>query len=673
MRLALSSSGKILVSANLGLGVPSLTVFEHGRAWETRHLAPVPLNLESCGATPCAADPQRQATALAPGSWRSVSYGLAFSGEHSVFVAEGYSGKIALIDLASGERRRVIDLDQNGYRDSVTGELVLDPVRNMLYAADQANLRIAVIDARSRQAVSSIKVDGLPLVFALSPDRRKLYVALAQTGVSVINVSDPATPKVEALIPMKDPSGIAATRERVYVTDSANDSVIVIDAGENRVQAEIPIRMSGLTALRGVLPAGVAYDQNTGWLLVAEAGINAVGIIEAQSGNVLGHVPVGWFPTYVLIANSTVYVANLYGRGGSTREAEPGSVSIFRLPAATALPAYTDFVMRAAGLMPPAASSPPFPKEIQHVVLIVKSGQTFDEVLGDLTATGNGRVMAMPGLARFGRQGYANGRGKRLSLQRLNITPNLHAIAQRWSFSDNFYADSLWSAVGRQWLAAAYPDAWTEALLRAGRIDLPEDRPLWRTLTERQISFYSLGTPGDATWNTKTSDTDRASRFIQEIEDRFAQPGADLPRFVSAYLPNDSLAEPRPEDGYPYAESFAADNDMAVGRILAYLSASKWWRQMAVFITEDSARGPDHVDARRTLLLCAGPWAKKSYVSHRNASFPALIRTICEVLGLTALNLYDASAASLSDCFTPEPDFTPYQALPSNPVLYEPR
>ena len=34
MGLALSSSGKILVSANLGPGVPSLTVFEHGRAWD---------------------------------------------------------------------------------------------------------------------------------------------------------------------------------------------------------------------------------------------------------------------------------------------------------------------------------------------------------------------------------------------------------------------------------------------------------------------------------------------------------------------------------------------------------------------------------------------------------------------------------------------------------------
>ena len=92
---------------------------------------------------------------------------------------------------------------------------------------------------------------------------------------------------------------------------------------------------------------------------------------------------------------------------------------------------------------------------------------------------------------------------------------------------------------------------------------------------------------------------------------------------------------------------------------------------MAVFITEDFARGLDHVDARRTLLLCAGPWAKKGYVSHRNASFPALIRTIREVLGLPALNLYDESAGTLSDCFTSEPDFTRYQALPSNPALYE--
>ena len=105
--------------------------------------------------------------------------------------------------------------------------------------------------------------------------------------------------------------------------------------------------------------------------------------------------------------------------------------------------------------------------------------------------------------------------------------------------------------------------------------------------------------------------------------------GADLPQFIFIHLPNDHMAAARPEDGYPYEESFVVDNDYALGRILEYLSGTKWWKETAVFITEDDAQGGvDHIDSHRTVLLCAGPWIKKHYVSHVNTSFPGLLKTI---------------------------------------------
>jgi hypothetical protein len=120
-------------------------------------------------------------------------------------------------------------------------------------------------------------------------------------------------------------------------------------------------------------------------------------------------------------------------------------------------------------------------------------------------------------------------------------------------------------------------------------------------------------------------------------------------------------------------ESFVADNDLALGRILEYLSKTKWWGRMAVFITEDDAQGGvDHIDSHRTVLLCAGPWAKKNYVSHVNASFPALLKTIFRLLGLPPLNLFDASAADLSDCFTSRPDAAGYRALEVDKRLFDP-
>ena len=40
-----------------------------------------------------------------------------------------------------------------------------------------------------------------------------------------------------------------------------------------------------------------------------------------------------------------------------------------------------------------------------------------------------------------------------------------------------------------------------------------------------------------------------------------------------------------------------------------------------------------------------------------------MLRTVLRLLGLPSLNLYDATAADLADCFTSEPDFAPYTAL----------
>ena len=157
------------------------------------------------------------------------------------------------------------------------------------------------------------------------------------------------------------------------------------------------------------------------------------------------------------------------------------------------------------------------------------------------------------------------------------------------------------------------------------------------------------------------------------MERKYLQGGEPFPRFIFIHLPDDHLSKPRPEDGYPFEACFMADNDYALGRILEYLSRTPWWPQMAVFITEDDAQGwVDHIDSHRTVLLVASPYAKKNYVSHVNSSFPGLLKTVFRLLGIPPLNLFDAVASDLSDCFTDQPDFTPYQVLPIDPRLFDP-
>ena len=809
--LAVGQSGNTLVTANGGPGRNSLTILERGdlsargrreNRWQVQQIV------------------MRNATDSdnsEDSDWRGVFMGLAFANEHTVYVSEGNSGRVSLYDWNSA-RRRVIDINRNGVEDSYTGDLALDAEHNVLYVVDQANFRVAVIDTRTRQVAASVRVGRLPFALALSPDRRKLYVANigmfeyqaipgadpkdprhtglafpafgfpspdAATGVGrptergpvnvpglgdpnvkeansvcVVDVSTPTAPKVETFIPTglpfsetsqagSSPSGIVTTPDRIFVSNANDDSVTVINARTNQVEAEIPIRIPGLETLRGVLPIGMAYHERTGWLLVAEAGINAVAVIDPHRKAVLGHLPVAWFPTRVALSGDTVFVTNGRGQGRGPNaltggedprtylpgQRHEGSVSIFPLPQANDLAAQTAFVMQANGFNPHPEPPHPLPAAIKHVVLIVKENRTYDEVFGDLLTASNGPAMSSPELARLGTRGYVNGRRKRLSLKDLTVTPNHHAIARQWAFADNFYADSDVSVDGHHWLAGAPPNAWTETSLMAAYSDQKKDfrlagapgrllfagsdssvHPeeqleggvLWHHLARHGITFRNFGEgfelagvdegkgleptgarfltnvpmpdplfrntsrdyPG---FNMNVPDQFRASQFIHEIEERYVKPGGDLPQFLFIHLPNDHMADERPEDGYPYRESFVADNDYALGRILEYLASTKWWSELTVFITEDDAQGGvDHIDAQRTVLLAAGPWVKKNYVTHTNTSFPGLLKTIFRLLGMPPLNLFDASTADLADLFANRPNVAPYHKLPVDPRLFNP-
>ena len=302
------------------------------------------------------------------------------------------------------------------------------------------------------------------------------------------------------------PSGVVATADRVFVSNGHNDSITVIDRKSNAIAGQIEIRIPGLEKLRGILPIGMTYDDSTGWLLVAEAGINAVGVIDTRQSKVIGHLPTAWFPSRVLLDRDTVYVTSVNGEGvgpNADRHVFPpvetfmgtlrrGSVASFALPEAAAIPAQTKVVMDANGLVPRSEAASALPGGVKYVVLIVKENRTFDEVFGDITRVSNGPVMGAPGMARFGRTGYATGNRNRLSVQRVNITPNHHTMALRWSFSDNFYADSEVSVDGHHWLVGSYPDAWTESSFRASYADGKDFRLSdQRTRTSRCCGEYS--------------------------------------------------------------------------------------------------------------------------------------------------------------------------------------
>jgi hypothetical protein len=186
--------------------------------------------------------------------------------------------------------------------------------------------------------------------------------------------------------------------------------------------------------------------------------------------------------------------------------------------------------------------------------------------------------------------------------------------------------------------------------------------PLYRN-TSREYPQYNMNIP----------DQYRATQFIQEVERKYVKGSEPFPRFLFIHLPNDHMAKARPRDGYPYRASYVVDNDYALGRMVEYLSHTPYWNQMAIFVTEDDAAGGvDHIDSHRTVLLVVSPFAKRNYVSHVNSSFPGLLKTIFRLLRVPPLNLFDAIASDLSDCFAQTPDPRPYKVLPVDQRLFDP-
>lgn len=802
--LAVSPEGRI-VTANLGPERLSLSFFELDKkgTWLIHHTL-------AARAERRPSDDEKEL--------RSTFVGVVFADEKHIWMAEGNSGRVRLLDTTTGERRRLIDLNDGKFRDSFATDLALDAARGILYISDQANFRVVAVDTKHSRILSSVSIGILPSNIILSQDGNALYAANvgvfqyspipggdankglttgiafpafgfpsreAMEGVTrrtemgevkvpglgdpnvkeansiaIVDVADPSAMKVRDFVKTgrpfspetaggSSPSGVLAAAGAVYVSNAHDDTISVIDPKEAVVKSEIELRIPGLEKLRGIMPLGMAYDADSGWLLVAEAGINAVGIIDTKTNTVIGHVPVGWFPTRVALREGMVYAANAKGHGtgpnlpgreqyqdsnGLIDLLHRGSLSVFPLPAKAELEKHTATVMSANGFLPAPGPAGPIPPEIKYTVLIVKENRTYDEVFGDLGTVANGGTAGIPALARLGTAGYADGGGSRLSLQRTNVTPNHHSMAKQWAFSDNFYSDSEVSVDGHHWLVGNYPDAWTESSLMAayagqkdfrfpttapGRLifagtdssvhpeEIEEAGTIWHQLERYQIPFRNFGEgfelagvqeePGEKPtgarfltnvpmpdplyrntsriypgFNMNIPDQYRAAQFIADIEENFVKPGKELPRFIFIHLPNDHMTKPRPEDGYPYAASYVADNDLALGKIVEYLSHSPWWKQMAIFITEDDAQGGrDHIDAHRTVLLGVGPYFKKNYAVHINSSFPGLLKTIFRILGVPPLNLYDACAADLSDAFTTEPDFSTYTPLRPDVRLFD--
>ena len=314
---------------------------------------------------------------------------------------------------------------------------------------------------------------------------------------------------------------------------------------------------------------------------------------------------------------------------------------------------------------------------IRHVIYVVKENRTYDQVLGDLPR-GDGD----PTLTLFG----------------ATVTPNEHALARRFGILDATFADAEVSADGHNWSMAAFANDYLERFWppnygsRRNAYDFedgadastPHSGYLWNAALRAGISLRNYGEfttelaisprpyivshmpglnavtdPAFPGFDLAYSDNDREAEWAREFAG-YVRDG-DLPQLEIVRLPNDHTAGTTPGRLTPSA--YVAQNDSAVGSLVASVSHSRYWKDTAIFIVEDDAQnGPDHVDDQRMPAFAISAYARGG-VLHAHYSTAGIVRTIELLLGLPPLSSYDAAARPLYEAFGDRPDVRPYDAL----------
>jgi hypothetical protein len=162
-------------------------------------------------------------------------------------------------------------------------------------------------------------------------------------------------------------------------------------------------------------------------------------------------------------------------------------------------------------------------------------------------------------------------------------------------------------------------------------------------------------------WNLGCSDhAVREPEWEREFKD-FVRNG-NLPGLEIIYFPNDHNAGTSPGAATP--QSYMADNDLALGRLVDAVSHSRYWTSTAIFVVEDDAQdGPDHVDAHRAPALVISPYTQSGRVDSTHYDTASTLGTIEDLLGMRSMSVYDARAARMWPSFQGRPNLRPYDAI----------
>ena len=538
-KLGPNGEGRFLISVNSGYGIQFNAAGNRGQ----QSLSVIDLNAKPAAVVQNVYFPTPQ----------SVNVGVAFSpvpqddGSYALYVSGGFENKIWIfrfqaenqtpITPASPGPNTTVEapfIDVSGFASAANSPrynsdrapvyptgIAITPDGNTLFVANNLGDSLGVIeDLRGRRNLTRIDLrrEGdseqfiYPYAVAVVPRQGsfKAYVscwndgtvAVAQAGRLVSRVSVGRHPTAMLLNP---------ERTRLYVANSNDDSVSVIDTQTDKEIERINVRLSeGVPP--GNSPEGLALRGDD--LYVANAHSNSVAVVELNDrprnrtsqeeglapahSRVKGFIPTGQYPSALALVGPTLFIGNGKGTGvqnssvivdnsgrvpnapnerfpsGSGRAGGQGgqysaaivvgNISAVTTPDDPALARYTQQVMRNNGLLRERQSRLfPGRSPIKHVLYVIKENRTYDQFFGDLKQSGDGtKADGDPSLAIFG----AGDAAARSNGQRQDISPNHRALALRFGLFDRFFVNSEASPDGHNWSTAAFSTDYVDKAFR---------------------------------------------------------------------------------------------------------------------------------------------------------------------------------------------------------------
>ncbi len=578
-----------------------------------------------------------------------------------------------------------------------------------LYVAGNLADSLFVVDLASRWVTQRLATGPYPYGVVVDRAGRVFVSAWGGSWVASFASRSGALVAGPRIAVGRHPSAMALdpAAARLYVACASSDLVAVVDTRRDSLVGVLDDHAPG-GPNEGSTPDGVSLSADGRTLYVAEADNNAIAVFDVgvpfgpTSNDTRraprGRIPVEWYPTAVLAHGGSLWALNGKGAGtapnpkfsqpGRNGPFDPlqytlgqthGSLSALAIPGERELAAQSRRVARSNGWdhAPQARALPRF----EHVVYVIRENRTFDQVLGDLpSADGDTSLTLFPRA----------------------VTPNAHALAERFGVFDRFFVNGEVSGDGHNWTTAAYAADYVEKTIPSaysgrGRtydfsglnrdklseddVNEPSNGYLWDLAGRASVSLRNYGefTRRDSSgrwiankrwleprtdpvypgWDLAIPDTVRAARWIAEFQKQAA--GDSMPALSILWLPNDHTAGA--SAGAPTPRAFVANNDLALGRMIEALSRSRYWRNTVVFVLEDDAQdGPDHVDSHRSPLLVISAY-NRSGVHHRFANTTDVLATIDGILHLGAMSKFDRFGRPLTDVFASTPDTAAYSAL----------